>query len=523
MANDNNSKSGQAHSEDKESFFQAIIASLFKSSNPEAEKKRKLKIIAKNISKSKFHSFYKPAGGEMLAPFGKLMFEIYKVIAPAQLMIKNAQNPAIFKRQILNYSLSQNQLALVEQLDEQKILEMSKQIPISKLQQETEERLQAFTNDFDGERAAKAENLNKAFTLFRDFCCFDYYMILKKYDSTMQEFSFNAMPRLDKINAEYILDDLKDFVSIAYALTDETIMWGDLFEMFKATQGKEVVAFATWKKILAKIRAIQLSRSLDLIIQHIGQDPSYQTEVKFHFESIVEPYVDKIQNDTHALLNKISYDQKESKANSICMQIFGTAAPQSLRYYTTAYNPALEKKDLTILEYAEPLNYLKTFLVEYLKKDIREFYDVVVIRGQWDASLSAPMSNSYQELLKASDEITAFDEGFSDDGSFGMKIKTLLPKTAHDHGAENIINRVITDGNDIAKGYILKCTQNLITIGKTLKQLIEDYSQPKPIIVQNWKELEKFIEAPMKEFSVGIYKKIYLFVQLMQTYINNNE
>ena len=168
----------------------------------------------------------------------------------------------------------------------------------------------------------------------------------------------------------------------------------------------------------------------------------------------------------------------------------------------------------------EPLNYLKTFLVEFVKKTIREYYDVVVIRGQWDATLSAPMSNAYQELLKLSDEITNFDEMMSEDGMMGSKIKTLLPKTAHDAGAENIINRVVSDANDSARGYIIQGTQNLITIGKTVKQLIEDYALPKPVIVQNWKELDKFFETPLKEFSVNLYKKIYLFVQLMQTYIS---
>ena len=43
----------------------------------------------------------------------------------------------------------------------------------------------------------------------------------------------------------------------------------------------------------------------------------------------------------------------------------------------------------------------------------------------------------------------------------------------------------------------------------------------KPTLVANWHELEKYIDAPMKDFSVGIYKKIYLFVQLMQQYLNN--
>ena len=82
------------------------------------------------------------------------------------------------------------------------------------------------------------------------------------------------------------------------------------------------------------------------------------------------------------------------------------------------------------------------------------------------------------------------------------------------------INRIISDSNEQARGYLVTASQDLITIGKTLKQLIEDYSKQKSEIVHNWRELERFIDHPMKEFSIGIYKKIYLFVQLMQQYLS---
>ena len=505
---------------EKESFFQSLLSSLFKSSNPDAEKKRRLKNLAKTISKTRYHSFYRPSSGEMLAPFGKLIFDLYKAVSTAQTFFRNTQNPAIFKRQIINYVLSENQLALLDELDEQKILELAKTVPIAKLQQDVEHKLQVFTNDFNETRASKADNLEKAFSLFQDFCEFDYYMILKKFDSSYQEFSFNTTPRLERVNAEYILDDLKDFLAVAYSITDDSVDWNALFDMFKETQSRELISAGNWKKIIARMKNIQSSKSLDLIIQHISEDFAYETKAAYHQASIIEPYIEKIENDTRNLMAKIETEQKESKASSICMQIFGTANPQSLKYYTAEFNAPLEKKGLSELEYTEPLNFLKTFLVEFVKKAIREYYDIVVIRGQWDATLSAPMSNAYQELLKLSDEITNFDEMMAEEGSMGVKVKTLLPKTAHDAGAENIINRVVSDANDTARGYIIQGTQNLIVIGKTIKQLIEDYVLPKPVLVANWKELDKFFEIPLKDFSVDIYKKIYLFVQLMQNYIS---
>ena len=138
MDSKNSTKESSASkaSAEKESFFQSLISSLFKSSNPEVEKKRRLKNLAKTISKTKYHAFYRPATGEMLAPFGKLIFDLYKVVSPAQTLFRNTQNPAIFKRQIINYVLSENQLALLEQLDEQKILELARTVPMAKLQQD---------------------------------------------------------------------------------------------------------------------------------------------------------------------------------------------------------------------------------------------------------------------------------------------------------------------------------------------------------------------------------------------------
>ena len=509
-----------AQQAEKQSFFSSLFSNLFKSSNPEAEKKRKLKAIAKTFSKTKYHSFYKASTIEVMPPFAKLFYDIYKIVSPAQAVFKSNQNPNLYKAQVVNYSLSEKQIGLLEHFDQQKIIEMSRQVPIQQLSTKLDEEFSIFSAEFDNERMNKTENLYKAFSTLQDFCCFDYYVLLKKFASGIQEYNFNSVPNFEKINGEYITDDLKDFCTVAYSITDENLLWNELFAFLKATQATETISLGNWKKIVARIKNIQQSGAFELMIRHISGNTEYVTQVQSHYSSLIEPYMDKIQEEIRTTISKIGSQQKENKANQICEQIFGSTDFQTLHFYITGANETFIKKELGTFIYTEPLNYLKAFLLEYVKKDIREFYDVVVVRGQWDASLANPMSNAYQELLKISDEITAFDSDLSEDGGSGLKIKNLLPKTAHDPGAENIINRVISDANEQARGYLVTAAQDLITIGKTLKQLIEDYSKQKAEIVQNWRELERFLDHPMKEFSVGIYKKIYLFVQLMQQYLS---
>ena len=106
----------------------------------------------------------------------------------------------------------------------------------------------------------------------------------------------------------------------------------------------------------------------------------------------------------------------------------------------------------------------------------------------------------------------------AEDKEIGIKIKTLMPRTLREKDASNIASTLIEDANDEAKGFIVGSTQNLVIVGRTVKSILEDYAKlPRAEMIINWKELEKYAEFPIKETGVEIYKKIYLFSQLMQT------
>ena len=132
------------------------------------------------------------------------------------------------------------------------------------------------------------------------------------------------------------------------------------------------------------------------------------------------------------------------------------------------------------------------------------------------APLAAEMSNQYHALLEISDSITEFDEKMAEEGEIGIKIKTLLPRTERDKEANNIIRTILGDANSMAKDYLVAAARNMIGFAKTLKSLIEDYSKPKGEILMNWKELDRYAEHPIKTLGIEVYKKLYLFVSLLQ-------
>ncbi|MBQ9238024.1 MAG: hypothetical protein IJ191_01710 [Treponema sp.] len=497
-------------------FFQNLCARLFASSDPAAIKKRKLKSIAKTLSKGRY-KFYRAGSGDVLPALPKFLYEIYKAIAPAQHLFRSMPNDALVKHMVIGFFLTERQKKLEELLTEESIMTKAKTIPIEKLAPQAKEALDQYCADFDGERIGAIEALYKQFLALRDFCVYDYYFLLKKFDSSLRENDFSSGPHFEKINADYIVEDLKDFISVAWVFPVDAD-WTILVQMFKDMRNTEPISAGTLKKISARLNAVRESRTLEMMLQLIAQDPDYEPQTVAPKAAIAEQYIDTFKSETLGILRKLEAAEKGSKVSDLVQKIYGTKSAIYLKHYTERLSDSLDKKNLHGLAYCVPLNYLKGFLIDYVKKDIREYCDLVLIRGKWTATaLSATMSNAYNDLLGASDTITEFDARLAEDGTIGIKLKTLLPRAHHDVEARNIINRLVSDANDAAKEYIMESTRNLVAVGKTIKLLIEDEGKKNPAMLTNWQEIERFSDRPPKDIGIEIYKKIYLFATLIQT------
>ncbi len=491
-----------------------MFSSLFKSDDPDAEKKRRIKQIAKNLSKAKYH-FYK--NDEVLPAFAKLLYDIYKAIFPAKAMFMAQDNPNRLKALAVNYSLNEKEHAVVEALSEESIKAAAQGTPVETLKAQVEQNIDLFLQIFNGEKLARIEALYKKLMIFKTFCSFDFYFTLKKFDSSLKEGDFTSIPRFEKINAEYIGEDLKDFIAVAWLLPERED-WSDMMKFFKETKGNEPVPQNLWNKICNKVNSIRLSRVFEMMIQVITKDPNYIPDFSYNEQPIVDSFIDKTRNDAEKTLNSLVLAQQNNKIDGLLEQIFGTTAVERLTNYTATNSAVYERKNLGSFEYVQPLNYFKAFLLDFVKKDVREFSDLVLVRGTWSTqALSTPMSNAYHALLETSDTLLAFDAKIAEDAEIGVRIKNHMPRAERDKEARNIIGTLISDLNDEAKALCVDGTKNLITIAKTTKNLLEDYAKPKGEVIINWKELDKFADHPIKELGVGVYKHIYLFVQLMQS------
>jgi hypothetical protein len=352
---------------------------------------------------------------------------------------------------------------------------------------------------------------------------FDYYFLLKKFDSALPERSFSYKPRFDAINGEYVVDDLQDFIEVFAALDFETD-WQRIFGALKEYKKVDVVDMNAWGKFAAAASELRKSDVLSQIVRHLKEDPYWAGKPRIPTERIVEPFLQKLKTQIETVIQKILQERRNSKIDEIANQVFGTTVVLRMKNYTEKANVVFAKKMLGGYTQAQAMNYLKAYLMDYFKKDIRELVDLLIIRGQWTANLqSQQLSDCYHAILEVSDRILQFDDELADDGEVGNRLRLSLAKADRDKEALKLLRNSLKETNDKATAMVSRAAVNLIGIGRQIKALIEDLSKPHHEILLNWKEVEGQSSRPLKNWLVETYKKIYYIVQLLQFFVKSEE
>lgn len=497
-------------------FLQDFFSSLFGGNNPEAEKQRLLKMIAKDLTKTK-PRFYKPSSHQVEPSFAKFFYEIYKIISPSQVMFQNT-SPAALKNAVTNYYLTDRQHELLEQFTESNIETLSRTTPTPQLTKQMTVLIKEFEDDFTATRESINQTYNKL-VAFKNFCSFDFYFLLHKFDSSIRERNFNMIPRFVPINGSYIAEDLKNFLEIAYAVPfDED--WTEMIQVLKAYKGVEPITLSNWKKVCSRLKMLQANRVLEMMVQVITEEPTYKEKIAYPDEKILDSFLSTIKKQVNEKLDQLKRNETSTKVESLLDQLFNERNIDRLPNYNESTSEQFERRNLGSYIYSEPLCYLNKFIHNYIDTDLRTLSDLLIIRGKWaEPSLSTQMSNSFNNLLEMKTHIVEFDKKLSEDNEIGRKMKTLLPRSEHDKMKDkNIIAILIRDINSEAAEFLTEAQQSLISYAKCLKSLLEDSVKSRPELLVNWAEINKFAEHDIRNMGITAYKKIYMFVQLLQAF-----
>ncbi len=498
-----------------EGVFQRLFGFLFSSSDPEREKKRLLKEIARSFKRLKTR-YYNPKTDIAEPGLAKFLLEFYKVLGPAQPLLSHAQSSNALKAIVVESTLSADQLAVKEGMSEEAIRKRSESAEQGELFEQLKQELKTFFSYFDISRINQINTTYLSLSALLGLVHFDYYFFLKKFDSRLPEGNLTYVPRFEPINARYVSDELKDILEV-FAVLDPAGNWDPIMEVLRTYRGTEVIPRDGWKKLLPMIRKIRRSHDLQMLVQLVDKNPFYKPTPRVRKENLVDEYLTKLRMQTEAALQKIVKERRNEKIARLAGQVFGTASVSRLSNYTEKANLLFAKKMLGGYTYVTPLNYLKAFLLDFIKKDVREIMDLLVIPAKWtDSTPSQVLSESFHQLLAISEEITAFDKSLAEDGEIGKKLHVLMYKADRDKPQAHLLRQYLKKINGNAKDMIMRSGQHLVTVGKIIKQALDDYTSRGGALIMNWRELESHTHWSIRDNFTRAYKQLYFFVQLLK-------
>ncbi len=497
-------------------FFRDFIDSLFGTDDPEKIKKRTLKNIAKDLSKTKY-KFYKHSTNEVEASLGKFFYEIYKIISPAQAMFQTS-TPNTLKAIVLDYSLSEAQKKLIDEISPDNLSEFAKGKSPDQIAEKINSTEQEFVASMNNDQLEKIDSLYTKLIYLKNFCTYDFYFILKKFDPHLREHDFTTQPSFRNINGTYIAEDLKNFISVAWVLQfDED--WTDVFKSLRMAKGVEPITLPNWKKAMARMKNVKDKKVLEMVIKLITENPGYEEHFNQTEYYVIDEYITSVRKAAQEFLDKVKSQLSEGKINELLVQIFGSTSISTLKNYTAVNSSIYERKGVGSFLFTGALNYLKCFLLNYTKRELRELSDILLVRAEWtNHQLATPMSEAFHKILELSERITALDTKLAESNEYGTKLKTYIPRADRDKEANNIIKMLLNDINEEARECIKQAIQYFATYGRNLKMLLEDFVRVKPEIVLNWKDINHFAENRLKDMCVDAYKKLYYMVNLLQQF-----
>jgi hypothetical protein len=517
-----------------EALLDKVISMLSGDNEPDSDKRILLKMISRDLTQNRFISFYRMKTEEASPVFASFIYDIYRLVYPVQVFFNKPENEALLKQLCSEAFMDSPMIEAARRLSPESIEKRLQATEGKALISQLTDDLNFLTASFNGTpRKLSADNCYRLLGLLKRFVNFNFMSFLQKFDPTLMEGNISAEPKFKYLRVEYISEDISDFLALSSPLergddwksvmgvlntANSRIGENQIFENQPTAGARGLILPEQWNNLLIRLWDVNQSRILPLMVQHALKNPVWQWKAKkTGKKGTTESWFDRTRNRVQEIIDRISSSIQTARIEALAQTIFGTADITRLRYYTQGENEIFQRKNLGGFIYAAGLNYLAAFIQDYMDKEIRELCDLLLIRGQWTAiELSRETSGALFQISGMTEDLTAFDEQFSEGCKLGSRLKSDLSRVDREVFRANQIRSVLNSMNAQALEMINAASSSLLVIGKHLKNLIHDYQQNPHELITNWKELESYSKTPVGPRLDETYKNIHHFIQLLQ-------
>jgi hypothetical protein len=503
--------------------FVKWITSLFTGrDDPARAKRRLLKRMAKILAANKYGKFYRLKTEDASPELAQFFFAVYKTVAPAQAFLQNAAQSTQLKVATVYNFLNKRQRDILELLSPESIELRAQETRSKELARQLQDEYNDLAADFD---TAMVNSINECYSqimCMAKFVNFDFYFLLKKFDSHLSERSFSGKPYFNPARGQAVSDELKDFLELTCGLEPDR-NWAEAIQVLRDSKGVDVVNLKHWNSMLLLIRDVKRAGILELMIRFIDKDPHWGWEPLIPGEDITAPYLEMIRRETFEHLTRITTAKWDARIAQYARMVFGDSDVNRLKNYTERGGESYRKKNFAGFTFARGLNYLMVFLLAQ-KSELQYFYELIFVRGQWvSPALALPLSESIRLLMTFPDRINRLDESLSEFGMYGNKLKIALMRVEKEKSQVRFISTNLETLNGDARQIISDAIFNISVLQDGFSGILEDYRKNSATVILNWKELESFSEGRLEDRIAALYDKLTNMLQLLGLFVHDSD
>jgi hypothetical protein len=493
------------------------LFSLFHTDKTDRGKRRLLKRLGKDLAGSRFARFYKPRLLEIQPAMGKFFWDLYKSLSHAQVFLQNAAKSAQLKQVTVEAFLDMRHLDARQRLNADYVEEKARIMPITEVSHLLKEDLAILADAFDADFISRVDACYNQTLHLIQFISFDYFFFLRKFNSGILERNFIVVPQFRPVRGSLLLEEIKDFLEISCPI-DPDSDWTRPLQVLKVYKnGIDVLTAEEWAKLLGVLRELRRSSILELMVRHISQDPQWEFKTRITQEHIAAAYLEERRKEVDEAFTGFLYAQKQSQVAALAGELFGDPAVKRLLYYTEKDSEAFVAKGLDGFIYAQCLNYLKAFLVDFFREDIQGICEFLLVQGLW-ASIeqSKAVSELFHILMNNTDRLLAFEQSLAENGENGSRLRIGLAKSIRNHSQLRTLGRILQQVNAEAWDLLSGTAEALVLLGKCFKEILRNAGREGALIV-NFRELQaRENNPPLVDRMVLAYKRIYHYLRIQQ-------
>lgn len=488
----------------------------------DADRRIMLQKMQRDLAQNKYAKFYRVRTEEFEPVFAEALHSIYKLISPAQSMLRDSLSLKHLGDAVVGVFLDAPVREAVKRLSPKSLEQYAGSAISPELTSQLKDDLQAMTNAFDPVHISAIDHCYNLILSLVRLAGFRFSEFLRKFDERYQS-SPGYEPHFNSVKATGLIKDLEEFILLIPGL-DPGGDWNHAIQAVNLVAGREIIAITPWVNVVRLLRDIQDSGILDLIVRYTLKDPLWVLVRKDQGELLAEQWLETRKSAVERLIGIIMNNQRDVRIAALAASVFGSADITRLSSYTAKASENLIRKGADGFVYAAGLNYLSAFIEDFMNREMQELSEILLIRGQWsNQTLSREMSEALYQIKDLPESINELDISLAEKGREGPRLNAAVLRLEKDPATARYVNSIIGGINNQALNMISTALQAFNVLVKRLKDLTEDCEKRPPDLIINWRELAQASRIPIGQRVAEAYEKVSTFTQLLSLYSDESE